>query len=177
MKLFREIPSAVKQPARVWLVITLFALALSGIGAAAFPITIMQNQNNEIAAAKRFVGTWKGKSKPESIAEHVLIFKLEGDRITGTQREFSIRQENGGSPQLVSDQYVALPELTVKGTTLTWKNKMKVLQDQFLDTLHRVTLTGDDEMLVESVGVQVKAGEGKREELVIPLSIKLKKEK
>jgi beta-lactamase regulating signal transducer with metallopeptidase domain/ketosteroid isomerase-like protein len=47
MKLFEKMPSASKRPARVWLAMTLFVLTLSGVGAAALPINIMQNQNNE----------------------------------------------------------------------------------------------------------------------------------
>jgi ketosteroid isomerase-like protein len=99
-------PSASKRPARVWLAITLFALTLSGVGATAFPINIMQNQNNEIAAAKRFVGTWKGKLKPEDIADKVIISKMEGNRLTGTQRAFPIRLSQN------PDKKVALQERT-----------------------------------------------------------------
>jgi beta-lactamase regulating signal transducer with metallopeptidase domain len=179
MKLVEKMPSASKRSARVWLAITLFALALSGVGAAAFPINILQNQSNEISAANRFVGTWKGKSDPKMIADHVMIFKMEGGSLTGTQRAFLIRRDKDGGQKLESDQYVPLPDLTVKGTTLTWKRKMKLPPDQEVDTLHRVTLISDDEILVEGVGGQwgKDPSGGTRLELVLPVSYKLKREK
>lgn len=61
LKLVENLPSTGNRLARVWLWITLFALTLSGVGAAAFPISIMQNKKNEVTDANRFVGTWKGK--------------------------------------------------------------------------------------------------------------------
>jgi beta-lactamase regulating signal transducer with metallopeptidase domain len=178
MKLFENFPSAGNRLARVWLWITLFALTLSGVGAAAFPILIMQNQNNGNATANRFVGTWKGRHNPDDIAEHVLIFKMEGDRLTGTFRALHITRKDGESPKIVSDKYVALPELTVNGTTITWKNRMKLLQDQSVDTLNRVTLIGDDEIFVEKIGGQWKGdASGSRLEVIVPVSYRLKREK
>jgi beta-lactamase regulating signal transducer with metallopeptidase domain/ketosteroid isomerase-like protein len=91
MKLVEKMPSASKRSARVWLAIALFALTLSGAGAAAFPVNIMQNQNNQIAAAKLFVSTWKGKLNHEDVADKVMSFKMKGNRLTGTQRASLIR--------------------------------------------------------------------------------------
>ena len=62
----------------------LLAMALSGAGAMALPINIEQaktSQDANVEAAKRFVGTWKGKSRPDMIADFVLIFKIEGERL------------------------------------------------------------------------------------------------
>jgi beta-lactamase regulating signal transducer with metallopeptidase domain len=179
MKLVEKMPSASKRSARVWLAIALFALILSGAGAAAFPIHFMQNQNSEIAAANRFVGTWKGKLNPKDIADHVFIFKMEGDSLTGTQRAFIIHNDKEGNQKLTFDKYVPLPDLKVNGTTLTWKRKMGLPSDQEVDTLHRVTLISDDEILVEGVGGQwgLDPSGGRRLELVLPVSYKLKREK
>jgi beta-lactamase regulating signal transducer with metallopeptidase domain len=179
MKLFEKMPSPGRRPARLWLVIALCALTLSGVGVAAFPINIVQNQNNEVAAAQRFVGTWKGKSNPKLIADHVFIFKMEGDSLTGTQRAFLIHHDKEGNQTLKSDQYVPLPDLKVNGTTLTWKRKMNLLPDQEVDTLQRVTLISDDEILFEGVGGNWKKDPsgGSRLELVLPVSYKLKREK
>jgi beta-lactamase regulating signal transducer with metallopeptidase domain len=181
MKLVEKMPSASKRPARVWLAITLCALTLSGVGAAAFPINIVQNQNNVPAPAKRFVGTWKGKIKPGDIADQVLIFKIEGDRLTGTQREFLIRTEKDGSQKLESDKYVALPELSVDGAAITWKSKMKVSQDQGpgieLDILNRVSLVGDDEILVYKSGKRLADMNGRQGGVGVGLGYELKREK
>jgi beta-lactamase regulating signal transducer with metallopeptidase domain len=166
MKLFEKMPSAGKRPARVWLAIALFALTLSGVGAAAFPINIVQNQNNDLASAKRFVGTWKSKLILQDSAGMVFIFKLEGDRLTGAQRVFIAREEKDGSQKLASNQYLALPELSVNGNAITWMTKMKVPQEQGpdieVDILNRVSLVGDDAILFEKTGkwMIVKNGHG-----------------
>jgi BlaR1 peptidase M56 len=177
MKLCEKIPSTAKRPARVWLGITLFALILSGAGAAAFPIKIKQNQNNEITSTNRFVGTWKGKYKPEDIVDHVIIFKMEAGRLTGSIRAFLIRTDKEGNQKLESDKYIALPELSVNGTSVTWKSKLKVLSDKELDTLNRVSLVGDNEILVEKVGGHWKHDEsGSRLDAIVPVTYRLKRE-
>jgi beta-lactamase regulating signal transducer with metallopeptidase domain/ketosteroid isomerase-like protein len=71
MKLFEKMPSARKRPARVWLAITLFVLILSGVGAAALPINILQNQDNEIA--KRFVAEQDIIALENEITEHTRL--------------------------------------------------------------------------------------------------------
>ena len=153
----------------------LLAMALSSAGAMAFPIKIKQDktsQNANAEAAKRFVGTWKGKSRPNMIADNVLVFKMEGERLKGTERQFLIRDEGDGrGPQLVRDEYVPLPDLSVEGKTLTWKTKW-IQPDQ--EALRRVTLISDDEILFEGVGMQRSSDQPA---LIIPISYKLKREK
>jgi beta-lactamase regulating signal transducer with metallopeptidase domain len=181
MKLFEKMPSAGKRPARVWLAIALFALALSGAGVAAFPINIVQNQNNDLASAKRFVGTWKSNLKRSDIADQVLIFKIEGGRLTGTQRELLITKEKDGSQKIESDRYVPLPELSVNGTEVTWTSKLKVSQDQEpdieLDILNRVSLVGDDKILFEKTGKSRIAKNGRQGGAAVHVGYDLKKEK
>jgi hypothetical protein len=153
----------------------LLAMALSGYGAMVFPIDINQDkasQSNHAESAKLFVGTWKGKSRPDMIADHVLVFKVEGERLNGTERQFLIRNEGDGrGPQLVRDEYVPLPDLSVEGKTLTWKRKW-MQSDQ--ESLTRVTLISDDEILVEAVGMQRSSDQPA---LIVPISYKLKREK
>jgi len=153
----------------------LLAMALSGAGAMAFPINIKQDKTSQdanVEAAKRFVGTWKGKSRPDMIADDVLVFKMEGERLKGTERQLIIRDEGDGrGPQLVRDEYVPLPDLSVEGKTLTWKTKW-MQSDQ--ESLKRVTLISDDEILFEGVGMQRFSDQPA---LIIPISYKLKREK
>jgi len=153
----------------------LLAMALSGAGAMALPINIKQDKTSQdanVEASKRFVGTWKGKSRPDMIADNVLIFKMEGERLKGTERQFLIRDEGDGrAPQLVRDEYVQLPDLRVDGKTLTWKTKW-MQSDQ--ESLKRVTLISDDEILFEGVGMQRSPDQPA---LIIPISYKLKREK
>jgi hypothetical protein len=153
----------------------LLAMALSGAGAMAFPINIKQDktsQDAKVEAAKRFVGAWKGKSRPDMIADNVLIFKIEGERLKGTVRQFLIRdQGDGRGPQIVRDEFVPLPDLSVEGKTLTWKTKW--MQSDH-ESLQRVTLISDDEILYEGVGMQRISDQPM---LIVPISYKLKREK
>jgi len=152
----------------------LLAMALSGAGAMAFPITIKQDkasQDKNVEAAKRFVGTWKGKLDPDAIIDAVLILKMDGNRLKGTQRVWQIRREDGGEPQIVRDEYVPLPDLNVEGKTLTWKQPW-IQPDH--ETLTRVTLISDDEILLETVGTNRL---GSQPALLVPISYKLKREK
>jgi hypothetical protein len=153
----------------------LLAMALSSAGAMAFPVNIKQDKTSQdanVEAAKRFVGTWKGKSRPDMIADNVLVFKMEGERLKGTERQFLIRDDGDGrGPQLVRDEYVPLPDLSVEGKTLTWKTKW-MQSDQ--ESLKRVTLTSDDEILFEGVGMRRTSDQPA---LIIPISYKLKREK
>jgi beta-lactamase regulating signal transducer with metallopeptidase domain len=181
MKLFEKMPSASKRPARVWLAITLFALTLSGVGVAAFPVNIRQNQNIELTSAKRFVGTWKSNLKRGDIADQVLIFKIEGGRLTGTQREVLFRKEKDGNQKIESDRYVDLPELSVNGDAITWMSKMKVSRDQGpdieLDILNRVSLVGDDEILFEKSGKRLIDENGRQGGVSVQVGYDLKREK
>src|SRR5262249_10564771 len=128
MRLFEKKPSAGTRRATALLGITLFALTLSGAGAAAFPINVTQDKNSQdknpdVATAKFFVGTWKGKIRPDFIIDYVLIFKMEGAMLTGTQRTPRVHVNPEGEQRLISDGYSPLPALTVEGKTLSWKIK------------------------------------------------------
>ena len=62
---------------------------------------------DRLAVLKQLVGTWKGKSSPEMIADNILIFKIDGERLTGMERVFAIRDEGDGSgPKIVKDNFV-----------------------------------------------------------------------
>jgi hypothetical protein len=152
----------------------LLAMALSGAGAMAFPINIKQDKTSQdanVEAAKRFAGTWKGKPNPDAILDAVLILKMDGARLKGTQRVWQIRREDGGEPQIIRDEYVPLPDLNVEGKTLTWK---KPWTQPDHEALTRVTLISDDEILYETVGTNRL---GNQPALLVPISYKLKKEK
>jgi hypothetical protein len=170
---------------------TLLAMALASAGAAAFPINSKQEKNVEVAdipntedfmskqdqnaqnveAAKRFVGTWKGQYRSDAITDNVFIFKMEGNRLKGTTRSLVIRREKGSEPQIVRDEYVPLPDLDVKGKTLSWKNQWSQPDHE---TLRRITLISDDEILYESVGTMRFPNQPT---LIVPISFKLKREK
>ena len=152
----------------------LLAIVLLSAGAMAFPINIKQDKTSQdaiVEAAKRFVGTWKGKPNPDAILDAVLILKMDGDRLKGTQRAWQIRREDGGEPQIVRDEYVPLPDLNVEGKTLTWKQTWAQLD---YEVLTRVTILSDDEILYETVGANRL---GNQPPLLVPISYKLKKEK
>ncbi len=177
MRLLEKRPSIGARRAAAWLGITLFALALSGAGAAAFPINITQDKNSQVknydvATAKLFVGTWKGKIRPENIIDHVMIFKIEGDRLTGTQRTPRVHVSPEGEQRLLSDGYSPVPALTVEGKTLSWKIKNQEKPE--LKYLWKATLVSDDEILVEGVGGLYRPDQTLE---LAPLSFKLKKEK
>ena len=149
MRLVEKKPSAGTRRAAVWLGITLFALVLPGAGAAAFPFTITQDKNSDDANAKLFVGTWKGQISQHQFADQVLVFKMEGDRLTGTYRARRVFVNPGGVQWATSDKYIPIPALTVEGKTLTWKIKNKEKPD--MEYLWKATLVSDDEILVEVV--------------------------
>lgn len=152
----------------------LLVMALSSAGAMAFPINITQDkasQDKNVEAAKRFVGTWKGKPNPDAILEAVLILKMDDARLKGTQRVWQIRREDGGEPQIVRDEYVPLPDLNIEGKTLTWKKNWTQPDHE---TLTRVTILSDDEILYETVGTNRV---GNQPTLLVPVSYKLKREK
>ncbi len=161
MKFFERKPSAGARRAAASLWITLFALALAGSGVAAFPNHFWQDKNSQekkydVATAKRFIGTWKGKESPRDIAYKVLIFKLDGDRLTGTIRSTLIFHEPGtGVGRIAEEQDHPLHTQTLEGATLTtkltWKRESGgKIQD--LETIFRVTLVSDDEIKVECTG-------------------------
>src|SRR5262245_15808533 len=99
--------------------------------------------DKNVEAAKRFVGTWKGKPPnmptdlpPNTDVDAVLIFKMEGDRLKGTMRALGIRRRNDEAPQVVRDEYVPLPDLNVEGNTLRWKDRWRQAE---LEKLTQVT--------------------------------------
>src|SRR5262249_15976992 len=170
-------PSAGTRRATALLGITLFALTLSGAGAAAFPINVTQDKNSQdknpdVATAKFFVGTWKGKIRPDFIIDYVLIFKMEGAMLTGTQRTARVQVNPEGEQRLISDGYSPLPALTVEGKTLSWKIKNQEKPE--LVYLWKVTLVSDDEILVEGVGGLYRPDQTLE---IAPISFKMKKEK
>jgi bla regulator protein blaR1 len=185
MKLIERMPSASKRSARVWLVIALFLLTLSGVGVAAFPINIVQNQNNLPASAKRFVGTWKGKLHEIDKTDQILIFKIEGDRLTGTQREILFSREENIRDLMQKpeyNQYVDLPELSVNGDAITWVSKRKVPSDQEpeaeMEIFCKVSLVGDDEIHIEKTGKKEWVGKnGIHKGASMGLGYTLKREK
>jgi beta-lactamase regulating signal transducer with metallopeptidase domain len=177
MKLLEKKTFTNTRRAMALLGITLFALTLSGAGAAAFPINVTQDKNSQdkspdVATAKFFVGTWKGKIRPDFIIDHVLIFKMEGARLTGTQRTPRVHVNPEGEQRLLSDGYSPLPALTVEGKTLSWKIKNQEKPE--LEYVWKVTLVSDDEILVEGVGGLYRPDQTLE---LAPLSFKLKKEK
>jgi hypothetical protein len=165
---------AATRPTSAWIGFTLLAIAFTGASPAAFPINLKQDKNAQdknFEAAKLFVGTWKGKHSPDAIIDSVLIFKMEGTSLKGTQREFAIRRESGGEPKIVRDEYVPLPDLNVEGKKLTWKKQWNLPDTE---KLSQVTLISDDEIIFESVGMNRSSGQPT---LIIPVSYKLKREK
>jgi len=177
MRLIEKKPSAGTRQAAAWLGIMLFALALSGAGAAAFPINVTQDKNSQdknsdAATANLFVGTWKGKIYPDFSIDHVLIFKMEGARLTGTQRTPRVHVNPEGEQRLLSDGYSPLPALTVEGKTLSWKIKNQEKPE--LKYLWKATLISDDEILVEGVGGLYRPDQTLE---LAPVSFKMIKEK
>jgi hypothetical protein len=152
---------------------TILAMALSSAGAMAFATNIRQDKTGE--AAQRFVGTWRGKSDLKvtaNNADSVLIFKMEGGKLKGTQRQLEIRrEEDWQEARIVRDEYAPLPDLTVEGKVLTWKAKW-IEADQ--EVLRRVTLISDDEILFETVGTHRSPH---HPTLIVPISSRLKREK
>ena len=171
MRLNEKKPSAGTRRAAAWLGITLFALVLPDAGAAAFPFTITQDKNSDVATAKLFVGTWKGQINLDQIVDQVLVFKMEGDRLTGTRRARLVFVNPGGVEWLTSNSYIPLPGLTVEGKTLRWKIKNREKPE--LEYLWKATLVSDDEILVEGV-IGLRRPDQRLE--LTPVSFKLKKE-
>jgi hypothetical protein len=171
MRLFEEKSSAGTRRAAAWLGITLFALVSSGAGAAAFPITISQDRNSDDATAKLFVGKWKGQISQDQFADKVLVFKMEGDRLTGTYRARRVFLNPGGVRWATSDKYIPITALTVEGKTLTWKIKDKEKPE--IEYSWKATLVSDDEILVEVVRGLYRPDQTLE---LTPVSFKLKKE-
>jgi hypothetical protein len=152
MRLHENKTSANAERATVLLGVTICALALFGAGAAAFPIHILQDENQSIPAATRFVGGWKRTTSDPPI-ENAYVFILEGDQLRGTSRTpVYLRPAPGtvGEIKLFRDIHSPLPNLSVEGATLTWKYPIANGQPAY----SRASLISEDELLVENCGKQ-----------------------
>jgi hypothetical protein len=174
MKSTEKKASTVISRTTAWFGATLLSLALTYAVATGFPVNLKQEKNAQdknVEPAKRFVGTWKGKSNPDAILEDVLIFKIEGGQLKGTKRNLLIRVIDGKEPEIVRDEYLPLPDLNVEGKTVTWKREW-IKPDH--EVLTRATLISDDEILFEMIGMRRTEGQPT---LIMPISYKLKREK
>ena len=161
MKLFEKKASVGARRATSLFWATLFALALSGGGTAAFPINFEQDKNSQdknydVAAAKPFVGVWKVKEHPRDIAYRVVTIKMEGSRLTAAIRFTLVYYEPGtGIGRIAEERDHPLHTITIEGATLTAKmtgKKESGGEIQNLETLFRVTLVSNDEIKVECAG-------------------------
>jgi beta-lactamase regulating signal transducer with metallopeptidase domain len=141
MKLLAKKPFANTRRTTVLLGITLFTLAMAGAGAATLPLNIQpekgsQNQNNN-AAATRFVGRWKGfvESNPNN-RTHEIIFTLEGEKLVG-------------SMSVGNNEFKPLPPLKVSERDVSWKEKDPNHPKLVLVT--QVRLISEDEILFEAI--------------------------
>ncbi len=154
-----------------WLGVTLLALALTGIGATAFPINLKQDKNEQeknVEATKRFVGRW-GNPRPGKRFGTAYVFKMEGNqlKVAVPVTEFADARQT----EVIREEHLPLPDPKVEGRTLTWKDKW---DQPGHEVLVRITLITDDEILVESVG---KQRSNDQPTLVMPVSFKLVREK
>ena len=152
MKLLERTISANAERAKVLLCVTLCALALLGAAAAANPINTTQDDNPKVAAAKRFVGSWR-RITPEPPTDNAYVFLLEGDQLKGTFRTAMYQKPAPGSGlerKLVWDNYSSLSNVAVEGGTLTWK--LPLANGQAAHS--RASLVSEDELLVENCGKQ-----------------------
>ena len=155
MKLLEKKTSANAERATVLLGVTLCALVLSGAGSAAFPIHILQDENQSIPPATRFVGGWKRTNSNSSLppTENAYVFMLEGDQLKGTIRTAAyLRPAPGtvGELKLFKDIHTPLPNLTIEGATVTW-----MFPNANGRVAHsRASLVSEDELLVENCGKQ-----------------------
>jgi hypothetical protein len=152
MRLLEKKTSANAERATVLLGVILCALALLGAGAAAFPINILQDENQSVPTVTRFVGGWKRtNSDPPTL--NAYVFMLEGNQLRGASRTVMYTKPAPGSGlerKLVLDNYSPLANLTVEGETLTWKFPLANGQAAH----SRASLVSEDELLVENCGKQ-----------------------
>jgi len=152
MKLLEKKTSANAKRAMVLLGVTLCALALLGAGAAAFPIDIPQDENEDIPIAARFVGGWK-RTASDPPTDNAYVFMLEGNQLRGTVRT-AMRLKpvpgSGAEPRLIKDIHSPLSNLTLEGETLTWKLPLANSQAVYF----RASLVSEDELLVDNCGKQ-----------------------
>jgi hypothetical protein len=152
MKPLEKKSSANAERATVLLGVTLCALALLGAGAAAFPINNLQDENENIPPATRFVGGWK-RTTSDPPTDNAYVFMLEGNQLRGTSRTTMYLKPMPGSGlerRLFKDIHSPLPNLTVEGATLTWKYPIANGQPAYV----KASLVSEDELLVENCGKQ-----------------------
>ena len=151
MKLLAKRTTTNTRRATALLGITLFALALAGAVAAAFPINI-QDQNQSVPTATRFVGGWK-RTNSDPPLENAFVFMLEGNQLRGTGRTVMYEKPAPGVKgelKLVIDDHSPLANLTLEGATLTW-----TFTPANSPVHHwRASFVSDDELLVEFCGKQ-----------------------
>jgi len=152
MKLVEKKKFANAERAVALLGMTLCALALLGAGAAAFPINILQDENQSVPTVTRFVGGWKrADSDPPML--NAYVFMLEGNQLRGASRTVMYLKPTPGSGlerKLVLDNYSPLASLILEGETLTWK--LPLANSQAAHS--RARLVSEDELLVENCGKQ-----------------------
>src|SRR5262245_9475203 len=145
MKLLAKRTTTNTRRATALLGITLFALALAGAVAAAFPINIQET-------ATRFVGGWKNPNSDPPM-ENAYVFMLEGNQLRGTGRTVMYEKPAPGTVgelKLVIDDHSPLANLTLEGATLTW-----TFTPANSPVHHwRASFVSDDELLVEFCGKQ-----------------------
>ena len=152
MRLLEKTTSANAERATVLLCVTLCALALLGAAAAARPVNFTQDDSPKVAAAKRFVGSWR-RITPDPPTDNAYVFMLEGDQLKGTVRTTMYLKPAPGSglePKLAWDNYSSLSDVTALGGTLTWKLPLANSQAAY----SRASLVSEDELLVENCGKQ-----------------------
>jgi hypothetical protein len=170
-----------------------FALLLLGLlyavaALAQSPQPAGQNANGKLAAAvttanavtedlenlKRFVGTWKQEPRPDPTHDvaQAVIFKIEGGRLIGMERQLSYRNTNGEF-FLDRDEFTPTGELKVKGKTVSWRTRRLKYLGEGMDIQTRVTLTSDNEAVLDFVG---EISEGDQPLMLVPFRITLKKQ-
>ena len=155
MKLIEKKLFTVARRATPLLCVTLFALALRLGGAAASLINFEQDKN-DVAAARPFVGVWKVKEHPRDIFYRVITIGMEGDKLTAAVRSTLIYFEPGTNVgRIAEERDHPLSDIKIEGATLTakltWTRRTGV-EVQNLETLYRMTLVNNDEIKIECAG-------------------------
>jgi hypothetical protein len=169
--------------AGVWLSITIAGLVLSSAVAGAFPIKIEQQQklsqstdapSEDLENLKRFVGTWKQEPRPDPVHDiaQTVIFKIVGGKLICMERHLAYRYVNGEF-FLDRDEFMPTGGLKVKGKTVSWRTRRLKYCAKELDIQTRVTLTSDNEAVLEYVG---EISEGDQPLMLVPMRITLKKQ-
>lgn len=134
MKLLEKKTTAHPHRATALLAVTLFLLALLGVGVAAMPLSIRQEKSTSNELATRLVGRWKAII--DRNRTHEIILTMEGEKLVGAMRV----GDNGFKP---------LPALKVSEKDVSWKEKDPTRPGLVLVT--NVRLMSEDEILFEAV--------------------------